>query len=70
MVLDPVILADKRFPHIKCDQNAITVMPPFLHDGRLSLAEIEETYSIASVRIHVERSIQRIKLYKVLQYVT
>lgn len=45
-------------------------MPPFVHDEQLTLAEIEETYSIASVRIHVERSIQRIKLYKILQYVT
>jgi len=37
-------------------------IPDFLEDkGRLSLAEVEETELIASVRIHVERVIRRVK---------
>lgn len=45
------------------------VLPPFVHDGRHSFEEVEETYTIASVRIHVERSIQRIKIHNILQKV-
>lgn len=42
-------------------------MPPFLA-GReqMTAAETEETMSIASVRIHVERAIGRIKTYHIL----
>ncbi|KAK9891757.1 hypothetical protein WA026_016555 [Henosepilachna vigintioctopunctata] len=40
--------------------------PPFLHDGHLTEDEIVNTYNIASVRIHVERCIARIKVYNIL----
>ena len=48
--------------------NGVAVnMPPFLA-GReqMTAAETEETMSIASVRIHVERAIGRIKTYHIL----
>lgn len=64
------VLADKGFPGIKIgfnNENVIIVMPPFLHNGNLSEEEVEETYSVASVRIHVERCIQRVKVYSILQ---
>jgi len=38
-------------------------MPPILHNGRFSETEILETYSIASVRIHIERVFARMKMY-------
>ena len=42
-------------------------MPPFLAGrDQMTAAETEETMSIASVRIHVERAIGRIKTYHIL----
>ena len=42
-------------------------MPPFLaRREQMTAAETEETMSIASVRIHVERAIGRIKTYHIL----
>lgn len=61
-----VVLADKGFPGIKSD-NALFVLPPFLNDGHLTEEQVHETYNVASVRIHVERSIQRVKNYNILQ---
>ncbi|XP_066584995.1 LOW QUALITY PROTEIN: uncharacterized protein [Prorops nasuta] len=65
-LLEPndVVLADKGFPSINVDvekHNAILVIPPFLSDKQFTADEVEETYKIASVRIHIERIIQRIK---------
>ena len=42
-------------------------MPPFLAGrDQMTAAETEQTMSIASVRIHVERAIRRIKNYHIL----
>nr|XP_050039136.1 uncharacterized protein LOC126536277 [Dermacentor andersoni] len=63
------ILADKGFPGIQTvlgNQNAVLVMPPFLHASQFSPEEVRDTYNIAQVRIHVERMIQRIKIYNIL----
>lgn len=63
------VLADKGFPGIQTvlgSQNAVLVMPPFLHASQFSPEEVRETYNIAQVRIHVERMIQRIKIYNIL----
>lgn len=64
------ILADKGFPGIQAgldEAEAVLVMPPFLHgQGQFTESEVQETYNIAQVRIHVERMIQRIKLYNIL----
>ncbi|XP_069688224.1 uncharacterized protein [Periplaneta americana] len=64
------IMADKVFPGIKTvleESNAILVMPPFMNEGHLTPDQVDDTYNIASVRIHVERCIQRVKVYNILQ---
>lgn len=64
-----IVLADKGFPGIKTlcdDQKSILVMPPILHNGRFTEEEIINTYSVASVRIHIERLFARLKTYKIL----
>ncbi|XP_040073783.1 uncharacterized protein LOC120846166 [Ixodes scapularis] len=61
-----VILADKGFPGIRTvleNGNAVLVMPPFLHGPQFYGEEVRDTYNVAQVRIHVERMIQRIKVY-------
>ncbi|KAF0713789.1 THAP-type domain-containing protein [Aphis craccivora] len=63
------VLADKGFPGIKtnCKEgNSILIMPPILHNGRFSEEEVIETYSVASVRIHIERFFARLKTYHIL----
>ena len=51
-------------------KNVSLNIPPFL-DGKpqLNLKEELETRKIASVRVHVERAIERIKNYRILQTV-
>ncbi|KAJ8674746.1 hypothetical protein QAD02_010532 [Eretmocerus hayati] len=67
-----VVLADKGFPEIKTvidvsGKKVSLVMPPFLRDKKeFAKEEVEETYHIASVRVHVERIMQRSRIYKVL----
>lgn len=61
------VLADKGFPSIKIDENVLIIMPPFLHDGMLTKDEVDMCYNVASVRIHVERAICRVKYYHILQ---
>lgn len=70
-LLEPgdVVLADKGFPQIRTEvenKNAILVMPPFSHGDQFTPEEVEETYNIASVRIHIERVNQRIKEFNIL----
>ncbi|XP_064469587.1 uncharacterized protein LOC135384313 [Ornithodoros turicata] len=65
-----LILSDKGFPSIATtmkEHGAILVMPPFNRGGgQLSVEDMEPTLVIAQVRIHVERVIQRLKIYQVL----
>lgn len=66
-----LVLADKGFPGIKStiDQSGkriLLVMPPFLENGVFTKQEVEETYKIARVRIHIERIMQRLRLYNIL----
>ncbi|KAJ8665861.1 hypothetical protein QAD02_007523 [Eretmocerus hayati] len=67
-----VVLADKGFPDIKTvidasGKKVLVVMPPFLSDKKeFTKQETEDTYNIASVRIHVERIMQRLRVYKIL----
>ena len=62
-------MADKGF-NIKDLLDPIEVTlntPPFLsEEGQFDEEEVETTQSIASVRIHVERAISRIKMYKII----
>lgn len=62
-----VVLADRGFPVIKVD-GVITVIPPraVAKQKQFSAEQTEETYKIASVRVHVERVIQRLKIFKLL----
>lgn len=72
-LLEPgdVVLADKGFPHIKCcleKKNVTLVIPTFARpDEQFTEAENCETYKVASVRIHVERCIQRVKVFSILR---
>lgn len=64
-----VVLADKGFPQIKTqveNKNAVFVMPPFGHKYQFTPEEVDKTYNIASVRIHIERVNQRKKDFKIL----
>ena len=64
------VLADKGFPGIKETlDNIIVVVPPKVHDGHLTAEEVDETYNIATVRIHVERCIQRVKNFRILKFI-
>ncbi|CAN7951223.1 unnamed protein product [Ixodes pacificus] len=70
---DDVVLADKGFPGIRAslaDRGVVLVMPPFSAGSNVPFTpeEMEETYAVASVRIHVERMIQRIKLFDILNH--
>lgn len=76
-LLEPgdVVLADKGFPNImpKVDDNGepiLIVMPPYLRDPFFSREDVEKTYGIARHRIHVERIIQRFRIYKILDKFT
>lgn len=44
-------------------------MPPFLEKDEFTEQETRDTYTIASVRIHVERIMQRLRLYKILAHI-
>ena len=62
------VMVDRGFDISAIVPTGITVnMPPFLAGrDQMTAAETEETMSIASVRIHVERAIGRIKTYHIL----
>ncbi|XP_046753051.1 uncharacterized protein LOC124416171 [Diprion similis] len=69
---DDVVLADKGFPQIQTrvqEKNEIFVMPPFCNKNQFTPEEVDETYNIASVRIHIERVNQRIKDFNILSKV-
>ncbi|XP_037515634.1 uncharacterized protein LOC119392748 [Rhipicephalus sanguineus] len=65
-----IVLADKGFPGIKAPtegQKGILVLPPFSKGNvQFTHEELLETYNVAQVRIHVERVIQRVKMFNVL----
>ncbi|XP_043281254.1 uncharacterized protein [Venturia canescens] len=67
-----IVLADKGFPEIKTvidtsGKKVRMVMPPFLEKNTaFSSEETQQTYSVARVRIHVERIMQRLRTYQIL----
>ncbi|XP_028981916.1 uncharacterized protein LOC114841192 [Diachasma alloeum] len=66
------IMADKGFPQIKIallERQCVLVMPPMAVNPQFSREEVLEGYSIASVRIHVERAIQRVKIFGILRHI-
>ncbi len=69
-----VILADKGFPSIQTDiskAGGILVMPPFKKGNtQFSEAQNQAGYQCASVRVHVERAIERLKRFECLTFVS
>lgn len=64
-------MADKGFPHIETNVNkngGILIMPPFKRGGRQFTKNENDCYRIASVRIHIERCIQRMKIFRILNF--
>ena len=65
-----VVMANKGFDiqDLLVPHRVILNIPPFLREkDQLSVEEEAETRHIASVRIHVERAIERVKNYRILQ---
>ena len=69
------IMGDKGFPEIDASvaQNGgLLIMPPFKRSEKgfqFSAKETKDSYKIARVRIHVERCINRMKNFEVLDYI-
>jgi hypothetical protein len=65
------VMADKGFDIKKDLPNGVSLnIPTFLHNkGHFSIEEETETSRIASLRIHVERAIARIKSFRILSTV-
>ncbi len=68
-----VILADKGFPVIDKNMSevgGILVMPPFKKGNRqFSQKELSDGFKCASVRVHVERAIARLKIFECMNFV-
>ena len=64
-----IIMTDKGFPKIQVDDGVILVMPPISGPGQKQFpAEaMAMTKKIASVRIHVERVINKLRAFHILQ---
>lgn len=65
------VLADKGFPGIRTglgSRNITLVIPPFANSPQFTEVEMEATYKTASVRIHVERAIQRLKIFDIINH--
>ena len=62
------IMGDKGFLIADlCTTNGIhLIIPPFKKNGRLSKSEVESTRRIANLRIHVERAMERIKNFRII----
>ena len=66
-------ISTQGFPNIEEDVNrkgAFLVTPPFKSKTNIQFtpAQSERAYEIASVRIHVERSIERLKRFEILKF--
>lgn len=63
-------MSDKGFPIIKSIEKVITVIPPKTSKftKQFTKQQMDETAKIASVRIHVERVIQRLKNFRILTH--
>ena len=65
------IMADRGFNirHLLLPKKATLNMPAFTHGANLTKKAARKSRKIASVRIHVERAIQRMKTFKILSHV-
>ena len=63
-------MADKGFPRVltHCSKDVVVVVPPRAkpRQKQFTVEQMEETKKIAKVRIHVERAIQRVKMFNIL----
>jgi hypothetical protein len=65
-----LVLADKGFLIQDLMPAGVTLnLPPFLNQAQFTVAQAELTVRIARARIHVERGIQRIKCFKILDFI-
>ena len=67
-----VIMADRGFniQEMLAIKGVKVNLPPFMNEsGQFSESELLETRRIASLRIHVERAMERIKNYHILDFV-
>ena len=65
-----LVLADKGFLIQDLMPQGVTLnLPPFLTTGQFTRAQCTMTATIARARIHVERAIQRIKRYDILNFI-
>ncbi|KAL1442513.1 hypothetical protein MTO96_046380 [Rhipicephalus appendiculatus] len=64
---DDSVMADKGFliHDLLASRNVKLNIPPFLHRHALSEQQVRETKEIASLRIHVERRIRRVKSFHI-----
>lgn len=64
------VMADKGFKiqDLLEKKGVLLNIPPFLTKGQFPTADVQETQDIASLRIHVERRIQRIKTFHILNH--
>lgn len=70
MVGGDLVLADKGFLlHDILPQGVSVSIPPFLTTEQFTREQVAETTRIARARIHVERAIQRLKIYKILLFI-
>ncbi|XP_023319304.1 uncharacterized protein LOC106659976 [Trichogramma pretiosum] len=70
-----IVLADKGFPTIQTKlmesgKSVLVVMPPFVQNHHLSAEDREKQRHVARVRIHIERIMQRLRVYKILDLFT
>ncbi len=67
-----IVMSDKGFPLIETEVNragGVLLMPPFRRGERQFTAkENKDGYLCASVRIHVERCIRRLKVFHILKF--
>ena len=64
------IMADKGFPisDLTTPKGIELIIPPFKKkDRQFSKREVKQTQQIANLRIHVERQMERIKNFRILQ---
>lgn len=71
LVCGDLIVADKGFLlHEILPQGVSLNIPPIKHNPQFTISEIQETKRIARARIHVERIINKIKDFKILDHIS
>lgn len=70
LILGDFVMADKGFLIGELLPPGVSLnIPPFKTGPQMTPTQIYSTFSIAQARIHVERAIQRIKLFQILHFI-